>query len=577
MKNYYKVMGLKTTATDSEIKSTYRLLAKRFHPDVNPGNAVAAEKFAALGEAYETLGDPTKRAEYDRQLAEAMQAAAAQQAAQAAAAREAAYAYGAHPGWQQAYAQNRAQSAYTQAQQTRAQSVYTQAQYARNQFVQQQAQMQQWLQKINEAQHEGFAKGHDAGFTEARVRFGAEIEHLKSELDAAKSREADYAAASDRFRKRYEALESEYASAKTRWNDKETRLNAKAEKLAADADRLKKDQQSKAKKAATDNALIIKLKAQVKDQETELTELKKRVAELEKENGESTGRLFKKDTAITDLKLEITRLSGEKKYFEEEYNKLKTQVDEKEEAIEMLNQTVAQWEDFSASLDTAEAMKSLKNGWDKQMRDLKKKLKNTHYGTLGVLYIATDDEIKEAFRKLVKKYTKKAETDKEFETKLFAVNEAAKILTDPEKRAQYNAEIGVTDEEIAAFAEEKSKHEESMDRLEREAGEQEFWAYVEDLMYNAQTGDVESQNTLGEMYFSGEELERDAEQAVYWFKEAAKAKHPEAFYNLGVCFLTGDGTDMDVEKGKGFIKQAAKLGSKRAEELIEANFNLDEV
>lgn len=79
MKNYYKIMGLKSGATENEIKSAYRLLAKRFHPDVNPGNAAAAEKFAALGEAYEILSDPSKRADYDRQIAmERQQAQAAQ-------------------------------------------------------------------------------------------------------------------------------------------------------------------------------------------------------------------------------------------------------------------------------------------------------------------------------------------------------------------------------------------------------------------------------------------------------------------------------------------------------------------
>lgn len=567
MKNYYKIMGLKNTATDGEIKSTYRLLAKRFHPDVNPGNTVAAEKFAALGEAYEVLGDPARRAEYDRQLAEAMQAAAQQQAA-----RESTYGYARQTQNQQA--------AYN-----------AQAQYARQQFMQQQAQMQQWMHKINEAQHEGYAKGHDAGFNEARMKLVPEIEHLKSELDAAKSREADYAAASDRFRKRLESLEKEYESSKKAWAGREEKLNERIEKLAEESakmreetDKMRKEQTGKAKRAETDSEIIERLKTQLEESKDENEALKKdvqtqkkRIIALESENGELTSKMFKKDTAITDLKLDNTRLAGEKKYFEDEYSKVKASLDEKEQAIAMLNDTVAQWEDFSASLDTAEAMKSLKNQWDKQLRDLKKKLKNTHYGTLGVLYIATDEEIKDAFRKLVKKYTKKAETDKEFEAKLFAVNEAAKVLTDPEKRKNYDAEIGVTDEEIAAFAEEKRKHDESMEKLEHEAGEQEFWAYVEELMYNAQTGDGESQNTLGEMYIMGDELDRDPEQAVYWFKEAAKSKHPEAFYNLGICFLIGDGTDKDEEKGKGFIKQAAKLGSKRAQELIAADYNLDEM
>ena len=431
------------------------------------------------------------------------------------------------------------------------------------------------LAKVAEAQHEGYVKGQAAGYNEARLKFAPEIDHLKSELDAATSRESDYAAAVDRYRKRLEATEAEFKSMKARKEEKEAQLSAKLEKALADADKMKKEQAAKVKNAESTQKKIDKLSAETEELKRENAAFKSRLKSLESENGELTSKLFKKDTALTDLKLENNRLSGEKSFYENEYEKAKAEIEEKEQAIEVLNQTIAQWEDFSASLDTAEAMKTLKSGWDKQLRDLKKKLKETHYGTLGVLYIATDEEIKDAFKKLVKKFTKKVETDKSFEAKLFAVNEAAKILTDAKKRKAYNAEIGVSDEEIAEFAENKRKHDEAMSQLEREAGEQEFWAYVEELMYNAQTGDADSQNTLGEMYFDGEELDRDPEQAVYWFKEAAKSKHAEAFCNLGICFLTGDGVDADMEKGKGFIKQAAKLGSARAEEIVNADFALD--
>ena len=568
MKNYYKIMGLKSGATENEIKSAYRLLAKRFHPDVNPGNAAAAEKFAALGEAYEILSDPSKRADYDRQIAmerqqaqaaqqQAAQAAAQQAAAQAAAARAA---YGYARQQQAAYARQSSQNA---------------EQINRQIFQQQQIQIQQLLAKAEEARHDGFIKGQAAGYNEARLKFAPEIEHLKSELDAATSREADYAAAVDRYRKRLEVAESELKSTKSRKEEREAQLTAKLEKALGDADKLKKEQSVKVKNAESAQKKIDKLEAQLDELKRENSAFRSRVASLESENGELTSKLFKKDTALTDLKLENNKLSGEKVFFESEYAKAKAEIEEKEQAIELLNQTVAQWEDFSASLDTAEAMKTLKSGWDKQLRDLKKKLKETHYGTLGVLYIASTEEIKDAFKKLVKKFTKKAETDKSFEAKLFTVNEAAKVLTDEEKRKAYNAEIGVSDEEIAEFAESKRKHDEAMSQLEREAGEQEFWAYVEELMYNAQTGDAESQNTLGEMYFDGEELDRDPEQAVYWFKEAAKSKHAEAFCNLGICFLTGDGVDADIEKGKGFVKQAAKLGSARAEEIVNADFSVD--
>lgn len=65
-KDYYKILGVSRTATDKEIKSTYRRLARQHHPDVNPGNKAAEEKFKGINEAYEVLSDPEKRKKYDQ-------------------------------------------------------------------------------------------------------------------------------------------------------------------------------------------------------------------------------------------------------------------------------------------------------------------------------------------------------------------------------------------------------------------------------------------------------------------------------------------------------------------------------
>ncbi len=64
-KSYYDVLGVKKDATQDEIKSAYRKLARQYHPDLNPNNPEAAEKFKEISEAYDTLGDEKKRAEYD--------------------------------------------------------------------------------------------------------------------------------------------------------------------------------------------------------------------------------------------------------------------------------------------------------------------------------------------------------------------------------------------------------------------------------------------------------------------------------------------------------------------------------
>src|SRR5216684_3545627 len=64
-KDYYSTLGVAKTATEKEVKQAFRKLARKHHPDVNPGDKTAESKFKEINEAYEVLGDPEKRKKYD--------------------------------------------------------------------------------------------------------------------------------------------------------------------------------------------------------------------------------------------------------------------------------------------------------------------------------------------------------------------------------------------------------------------------------------------------------------------------------------------------------------------------------
>ena len=65
-RDIYEVLGVGRSASEQEIKQAYRKLARQYHPDVNPGDRGAEEKFKEVTDAYDVLGDPEKRARYDQ-------------------------------------------------------------------------------------------------------------------------------------------------------------------------------------------------------------------------------------------------------------------------------------------------------------------------------------------------------------------------------------------------------------------------------------------------------------------------------------------------------------------------------
>ena len=65
-KDYYEVLGIDKNASESDIKKAYRKMAKKYHPDNNPGDKAAEEKMKEVNQAYEILSDADKRAKYDQ-------------------------------------------------------------------------------------------------------------------------------------------------------------------------------------------------------------------------------------------------------------------------------------------------------------------------------------------------------------------------------------------------------------------------------------------------------------------------------------------------------------------------------
>ncbi|MDE6401607.1 MAG: DnaJ domain-containing protein [Clostridiales bacterium] len=550
MKNYYQILNVQPSATEADIKRSYRVLAKRYHPDVNPGDTAAADKFADINEANAVLSDPKARAEYDVKLKEAASARlnpedviarqrAQAQAAARQAARQAAYRNGAMNNMSASARRDATIARARQAAQAQAQA---QAQY-------QNAQVQAQVQALR---NQAFQSGREQGAAEAKAAAEAEIARLNASIRS-------LLAENKKLKKN---LDDETADLKRQLNEAE-QDRRELEVELFNRDRELSQEQIRAKEIeeqlialreedGLNNEAVRKAEAESAELRAKLEKALLCIKKLEQDKGQAE---------LTN-QAQIQLQQDKRRQMQEEIEELNRQVDALTSEIDVLRAENDQWQQYAQSEEFISDTERRMGDWAKKTQADRRKAKPTLYGVLGVLIWATDEEINDAYAKLVKRYVGK--TDETIVAKLAKVKEAYAVLSDAEKRAEYNKSINVTDEMIAEERRLIAENESIMEEYRNRLAGKEFWAHFDELTANALEGDASAQNSLGEMYYYGDEIERDYEQAVFWFKEAAKQKHPDGMYNLGVCFVNGEGIERNEATGQSFIRQAAKLGSKAA-------------
>lgn len=508
MKNYYKILNVKQTATDEEIKTSYRQLAKRFHPDVNPGNTEAARKFADINEAYGILSDPTRRASFDTQLRQEAVKAQARAAAQA---------------------RSRATS-YTRNGQ---QIVMTETQLAAQIQAQVQYQVQSQLTAVrNSAYKEGYNSGYVAGYNSTAKNISA----LNGKL-------ALLAHENDRLKKNAETDKSDRAGLEQELFDRDRILAQNSDKIHI------LETQLQWMRRATDSVSADPLGMAASD-------IGERAARLARE--------MERDDADTEIPADDSALvqHTRRKHIKEELDELDSTLKRltaelaEIDANNTRKKKLAEIEQFLSTAETHAA------DWAKKLRADRRLAKPTLYGTLGVLVWATDEEITSAYEKLNAKYRDK--TDAASVARLQKIRDAYAVIGNPKRRSEYNAEIGCTDARIEHERKLIRENAALQERYRSSLAGKAWWVRFDELSTLALAGDADAQNALGELYYNGRNIEKDPEQAVYWFREAfLHSHHPDATFNLGLCYLNGDGVYPNKAIANSLFRQAEILGCKK--------------
>ncbi len=497
MSNYYTILGVSEKATDEEIKQAYRMLAKRYHPDLHPGDAEAAKRFALVNEANEAIGDPVKRKAYDEKRAAEQRLAAARAAAASAAATRSA---GGNPNPMAGMSQG-ARTAYASSAAGAAAVINDAYRKGYNEGMaaasaQRNTTAETWKRSAESWQKEAENRRRD-------------VETLRRELDAMRRKCEEQEAETDRVT---ELLRKQIA--KTR----DARLDGEVESAAA------------ADLRETLEGKIRELENAIRDGERKI--------EVERE-----ARRFS-DADKVRLSRELSHLRAENAELKEK---------------------LSAWEEYGASEEEDETLQAIADEWQLKVKDSKKQYKDTYYGTLGVTFWATREEIETAYFATLKKLKGKA--DEEQRRKI--ADEAFGTLHDPQARASYNISLGVTDGQISDLRREEEEYKRTQERIEEKFEAETAAAHIAELTQRANEGDGEAALELGVLYLTGETIQKDDTQAAHWFSLGADVGNADALYNLGLCYLNGEGVEADASRGVELINQALVKGSKLAESFIK--------
>lgn len=511
MKNYYRILGVGQSATDDDIKHSFRTLAKRYHPDVNPDDKAAAKRFADINEAYDVLSDPAKRAEYDNQI----RLAAAQQEA----ARNAQQYNANNAGWAQA------------------------------QFMAQvQAQVQAQLQPVRDrAYKDGYATGYRSGSQNAQqsaTKLNARIKALTTENEKLK-------AATNTYRRDRSDLEQELFD-----RDREiARLLEQKHTLEDQLDWARmaaSDAQAAAAEAKPETPVSETpqhhdpLRDRVADETQRVKTLMHEIEANAPSAAVSDDTTLAQNTRRKQIKQELDKLDG---VFAQLAAEIKRMNEENKRRVEL-----AKTDNFLAALEMQA------DEWAKKLNEDRKLAKNTHYGTLGVLIWATDSEIDAAYALLEQQL--QGRDDEASKAKFERVKEAYKALVTEERRKEYNKTIGVSEEKVAYERQLIKENAKAQEAYRESLNTKAFWTRFDELTYLALAGNAQAQNTLGEIYYTGRYIKRDLTQAIYWFREAFAQRNAAAMYNLGTCYINGDGVGKNKSIGQSLLRQAENLGYK---------------